>query len=140
MKLHHTEYKKNYVNYILDCINLEEVEDYGLEIPETMQDINNYDNELKYIKTKYILTKFYDEQGWNIARVGKQKAIAEWLSGLALNIEYYYTDIVELAKRMGSIEDNPSNRTIERVEQGYWDFMANIIVDMENKLLVGIDN
>jgi hypothetical protein len=140
MKLHHTEYKKNYVNYILDCINLEEVEDYGLEIPETMQDINNYDNELKYVKTKYILTKFYDEQGWNIARVGKQKAIAEWLSGLALNIEYYYTDIVELAKRMGSIEDNPSNRTIERVEQGYWDFMANIIIDMENKLLVGIDN
>jgi hypothetical protein len=126
--------------HILDCINLEEVEDYGLEIPETMQDINNYDNELKYVKTKYILTKFYDEQGWNIARVGKQKAIAEWLSGLALNIEYYYTDIVELAKRMGSIEDNPSNRTIERVEQGYWDFMANIIIDMENKLLVGIDN
>ena len=140
MKLHHTEYKKNYVNYILDCINLVEVEDYGLEIPETMQDLNNYDNELKYIKTKYILSRFYKEQGGNIARVGKQKAISEWLSGLALDIEYYYNDIVELAKRLGSIEENPSARTIERVEQGYFDFMANIIIHMEKTILIGVDN
>lgn len=140
MKLHHTEYVKNYTNYILDSINLVEVEDYGLEIPDTMYEPEDYDNECRYIKTKYILSRFYDEQGYNIARVGKQKAIAEWLSGLALNIEYYYSDIVELAKRMGSIEDNPSDETIERVEQGYFDFMASIIIDMENKILIGIDN
>ena len=47
-----------------------------------------------------------------IERVGKQKAISEWLSGLALDIEYYYDDIVKLAIKMGSIDPNPNDKLI----------------------------
>jgi hypothetical protein len=68
-----------------------------------------------------------------IKRVGKQKAIAEWLSGLALNIEYYYDDIVKLAIKMGSIDPNPSDKLRSKVEQNYWLFMANIIMSFEPK-------
>ena len=92
-KLHHTEYKKNYKNYILSTI-------------ET-------DNNDKPIKTdnekiKYIFDRFNSEYGFIINRVGKQKAMSEWLSGLALNIEFYYDDIVKLAVKMGSIDPNPN--------------------------------
>ena len=99
-KLHHTEYKKNYKNYILSTI-------------ET-------DNNDKPIKTdnekiKYIFDRFNSEYGWEINRVGKQKAMTNWLQGLALNIEYWNDNIVPLAKKMGSIEENPSEKLQERV-------------------------
>jgi len=68
-----------------------------------------------------------------VARVGKQKAIAEWLSGLALNIEYYNDEIVELAVKFGSIDPNPSDKLYSKVVENYWSFMANIILGMEAK-------
>ena len=117
-KLHHTEYKKNYKNYILSTIETDN-EDKPLKT----------DNE----KIKYIFDRFNSEYGFMINRVGKQKAMSEWLSGLALNIEFYYDDIVKLAIKMGSIDPNPNDKLKNRVEQGYFDFMANIILSFEPK-------
>tara|TARA_R110002020_G_scaffold103975_1_gene243576 strand:- start:109 stop:456 length:348 start_codon:yes stop_codon:yes gene_type:complete len=108
MKLHHTKYKKNYRSYILECLDVSE------DMPETN-------------RIEYISDRFNSEYGHRVARVGKQNAIAEWLSGLALPIPFYYEDIVDLAVQMGSIEPNPSDRTRELVCEKYWDFMANII-------------
>ena len=117
-KLHHTKYKENYKKYILSTIET------GLndEPLKTDQD-----------KIKYIFDRFNSEYGFMIDRVGKQKAIAEWLSGLALDIEYYYDDIVKLAIKMGSIDENPNDKLRNKVEQGYFDFMANIILGFENE-------
>ena len=117
-KLHHTEYKKNYKNYILGTI-------------ETDNDDKPLTNDQD--KINYIFDRFNSEYGWNIERVGKFKAMSEWLSGLALPIEYYYDDIVKLAIKMGSIDENPSDKLRSRVEQGYFDFMANIILGFEPK-------
>ena len=113
MKLHHNKYKENYKQYILSTI-------------ET--DTNDQPITTEREKINYIFNRFNSEYAWNIKRIGKQKALAEWLSGLALDIPFYYQDIIELAVDMGSIEPNPSDKVIERVEQGYWDFMANIIL------------
>ena len=117
-KLHHTEYKKNYKNYILSTIE-EDSEGKPIKTDEE--------------KIKYIFDRFYSECGWNIERVGKQKAIAEWLSGLALDIEYYNDAIVDLAVKMGSIDPNPSNKLKDKVAANYWDFMANVILGFEPK-------
>ena len=117
-KLHHTEYKKNYKNYILSTIK-EDSE--GKAITTEKEKIN------------YIFDRFNSEYGFMIARVGKQKAIAEWLSGLALNIEYYNDAIVDLAVKMGSIEPNPNDKMKDKVAANYWDFMANVILWFEPK-------
>ena len=119
-KLHHTEYKKNYKNYILGTID----EDGDGKPLKTEQE-----------KINYIFDRFNSEYGFMVERVGKQKAIAEWLSGLALDIEYYYDDIVNLAVKMGSIDPNPSDKLRSKVEQNYWLFMANIIMSFEPKEL-----
>ena len=117
-KLHHTEYKKNYKKYILSTIETDN-DDKPLK---TDQD-----------KIQYIFDRFNSEYGFMIERVGKQKAISEWLSGLALDIEYYYDDIVKLAIKMGSIDENPNDKLRSKIEQGYFDFMANIILGFEPK-------
>ena len=112
-KLHHTEYKKNYKNYILSTIE-EDTEGKPIKTDEE--------------KIKYIFDRFYSEYGWNIERVGKQKAMEEWLSGLALNIEYYDDAIVDLAIKLGSINSDPSNKLRTKVSQNYFNFMANVIL------------
>ena len=117
-KLHHTEYKKNYKNYILSTID-----DNGWGKPlKTDQE-----------KIKYIFDRFNSEYGFMIERVGKQKAMAEWLSGLALSIEYMNDDIVKLAIEMGSIDENPSEKLKAKVIDNYWSFMANVILWFEPK-------
>ena len=117
-KLHHTEYKKNYKNYILSTI---EEDGEGKPLTSDKEKIN------------YIFDRFNSEHGFMVERVGKQKAISEWLSGLALDLPFYYNEIVDLAVKMGSIDPNPNDKVRERVEQGYWDFMANIIMSFEPK-------
>jgi hypothetical protein len=117
-KLHHTEYKKNYKNYILSTI---EEDSEGNPIKTDAEKIN------------YIFDRFNSEYGWNIERVGKFKAMSEWLSGLALNIEYYNDAIVDLAVKMGSIDPNPSDKLKDKVAANYWDFMANVILWFEPK-------
>ena len=117
-KLHHTEYKKNYKNYILSTIE-EDGEGKPIKTDEE--------------KIKYIFDRFYSEYGWNIDRVGKFKAMTEWLQGLALNIEYWNDNIVPLAIKMGSIDENPSEKLQARVIDNYWSFMANVILWFEPK-------
>ena len=118
MKLHHSKYKENYKKYILSTI-----------------ETDNNDKPLKTDKDKikYIFDRFNSEYGFMVERVGKYKAMSEWLSGLALDIEYYYDDIVKLAIKMGSIDPNPNDKLRNKVEQGYFDFMANIILGFEPK-------
>tara|TARA_R100001594_G_scaffold44_5_gene113 strand:+ start:796 stop:1248 length:453 start_codon:yes stop_codon:yes gene_type:complete len=118
MKLKPNEYKQNYIRYILGCV----------EVDRDKKPITNETD-----KVNYIVSRFYDEYGFMIERVGKQKAIAEWLSGLNLNLPYYDDDMVNLAVEMGSIDPNPSKKLRERVIDKYWDFMANVIMLMEKK-------
>jgi hypothetical protein len=119
-KLHHTAYKKNYKKYILECVELD-----------------NDEKELKtdQEKVKYIFDRFYSEFDWNVKRIGKQKAMTEWLQGLALNIEYWNDNIVPLSIKMGSIDENPSEKLQAKVIENYWSFMANVILSFEPKEL-----
>jgi len=119
-KLHHTKYKENYKNYILDCIDSED----DLINQELIRDQ----------KIQYLFNRFNSEYGWNIQRVGKYKAMEEWLSGLAINIPYTYFDIIELAKEMGSIDSNPSQALQDRVCENYFGFMAQMVLLLEDEL------
>ena len=119
-KLHHTKYKENYKNYILDCIDSED----DLINQELTRDQ----------KIQYLFNRFNSEYGWNIQRVGKYKAMEEWLSGLAINIPYTYFDIIELAKEMGSIDSNASEALKDRVCENYFSFMAQMVLLLEDEL------
>ena len=83
-------------------------------------------------KIAYLLAKFENECGFNTQRVGKQQAVADWLSGLALDIPFWNEDIIKLAVDMGSINPDPSEKIQERVTDNYWSFMANIILSFNN--------
>lgn len=119
-KLHHTKYKENYKNYILNCLDSED-DLIGKNLP-------------RQEKIKYLFNRFYSEYGWNIQRVGKRKALEDWLSGLAINIPCYYFDIIELAKEMGSIDENSDDAVEDRVIENYFSFMANMVLLLEDEI------
>jgi len=118
MKLHHTEYKKNYKKYILNTIE----EDGEGKPLKTDQE-----------KIKYLFDRFNSEYGWHINQVGKYQAMTNWLAGMALNIECYYSDIIPLAIKMGSLEENASQKLKDKVCDKYFPFMANVILSFEPK-------
>ena len=66
-----------------------------------------------------------------IERVGKQKAMSEWLSGLALDIEYYNYKIILLAQTMGSLDIGSTHKEEQKIINNYFNFMANIILGFE---------
>jgi hypothetical protein len=115
MKLHHTEYKKNYRQYILECLKTE----------DTFADKSPTDEEL----ITYLFERFNSEFSFSIQQAGKHQALTEWLQGLAISIPFYYEDIIDLAIEMGSIEPEPRPLVIN----GYWSFMANVILSFEPK-------
>lgn len=122
MKLHHTKYKKNYKRFILDSID---------EVDYEGKTLTTDDEKIDYIFERFY-SEYYKE---NIAlRYGKQKAMADWLAGLSLNLPYWYDEIIELAIEMGSIDENPSEKLQNKVISNYWDFMANIILGFEKSL------
>jgi hypothetical protein len=119
-KLHYTKYQENYKNYILDCIDSED-------------DLINKELSREE-KIKYLFDRFNSEYGWNIQRVGKQKALEEWLSGLAINIPYTHFDIIELAKNMGSVNQNLSTAQEGRIIENYFNFMAYMVLLLEDEI------
>ena len=118
-KVHHTIYKPRYQAYILDTVT----DNDGNELPT------------RQAKIKRLFERLNSEYGWRVAQVGKQKAIADWLSGLALPIACYNGDIIDMAIEFGSIDPEASDKLQDKVLENYWSFMANIILGMEKELI-----
>lgn len=74
-------------------------------------------------KLKFAYSRFKAEYGHEILRKGEFKAFSEWLSGLALNYDFYNYKILELAKEWGQ---NPTTEAQEdKIIMGWWDFLTN---------------
>ena len=117
------EQNKFYHDYIIDAID-----------PDGY-DVNPKGNKAKL---QFLRDTFRDEYGWAIQRMGEQRAMAEWLSGLpsAISLPFYNNDIIELAKKSGSLPMNATDAQEGRVLDNYWNFMANKIMQLFRKYKV----
>lgn len=99
-----------YERILLDAANNEGFEDCA------------YYNELKTDKDKaaFLYGRFMSEYSWAIERTGSiDKAVQEWLQGLAINIPYMNYEILEIAGLQNASE-NKQNTYLEK----YWPHMA----------------
>lgn len=106
---------QRYLAYLYDCID---GDGYDVEL-NTNED-----------KARFLWETFNSEYGWAVERYGLYKAVAEWLSGLpsSISIPFYNSDIVELAKKMGSLPEDATEKQEDKILENYWNFMANKIV------------
>jgi hypothetical protein len=105
---------------IIDCIDLS-----GYE--------KNITNPIDKIRA--VEKIFYTEQGYMINRVGKQKALENWLRGLPteITLPYYNVEIIEIAKKWGSLKMNATEKQEDKILLNYWRFMANQLLQLFNK-------
>ena len=113
------EFKEAVNSYILDCINSEDVE---LNTPTE--------------KIEHLVKRFNQEAGHEIKRQGSiQDALAYWLSGLAIDLDYTYYNILELAKKWHEV-DGFTEKKADMICERWWSFMACKIMQLAGKLNV----
>ena len=119
MKLHHTKYKKNYAKFILDSIKPYE-EDQPIKEDQ---------------KLNYLINTFKRESNFNHSKKSFQEAFSYWLSGLpsVIDLPFYNEDVIDLAVKMGSIEEDPNQKTKDKITNNYFNFMSYMVLDMKLK-------
>jgi len=77
-------------------------------------------------KIAFVQDCFNKEYGFNVAQVGRQKAVMNWLQGLpsAMSIEYMNYQILILAETWGSLPPGASEKQQDKILDNYWNFMA----------------
>lgn len=100
-------------------------------------DGSGYDTELTTDKEKlkFLHDTFNAEYGWEVKRIGQHKALSGWLQGLpsSVNIAFYNCDILELAKKWGSLPADASEKQEDKILGNYWNFMAMRIISLWHK-------
>ena len=109
-----------YNQYLLDGISFD---GYGLPEPRTNKD-----------KINLFFGVFMSEYGYNLKRMGEWDALTEWLSGLpsVIHMDFNNYDILERAKKYGSLTVDASEKDEDKLLENYWRFMANKLIVLRN--------
>lgn len=77
-------------------------------------------------KLQFLDRTFRAEYEWMIARVGYQKAMAEWISGLpsSFNVEFRNSKIVEIAKTWGDLPANATDDQEWKIISNWFNYIA----------------
>ena len=85
-------------------------------------------------KISFLKSRFFSEYGWNIKQVGEQRALITWLQGLALNVEFYNVQIIELMDSWGLVKHNAkgdiSEKSYDKALDEYWNRLSMAILMM----------
>lgn len=116
-----TKQKQQYNTYLLDSIDFD-----GFDF---VAPTNNKEKILKFFEV------FNTEAGYNVGRIGEFNALTEYLQGLpsCINIVFTNYDILELAKKYGSLSKNSTDKEDQKILDNYYSFMANNLIKLKNK-------
>jgi len=109
-----------YNQYLLDGISFD---GYDLPEPRTNKD-----------KINLFFGVFMSEYGYNLKRMSEWDALTEWLSGLpsVIHMDFNNYDILERAKKYGSLTVDASEKDEDKLLENYWRFMANKLIVLRN--------
>ena len=110
------KYKANIKKYILERIDVTEG-DKIYKFPD--KEISKIDYVFKRFKSEYV-----HEYNIRYYKGDFKKIMAEWLSGLALNFDYYYYDIIEESKKLHEVESF-EEEIEELIKDNWWQHLAN---------------
>ena len=120
LKTNSTKYQLNFAKYILSVIDSEDLPS------ETMTN----KEKVFFIMDRFIKEYCYQQ---NLDRYDNNmtKLMAEWLSGLAINIPYTYCDIIKLSKEL---LETDTLKNEDKIIENYFNFMAIQIFKLANRL------
>ena len=107
-------------SYIVSCITSSDVE------------LTTDADKVNYCYTRFVSEKWEWEKKQRGANM--QKSFADWLSGLAINIDYENYRIIELAKEWGALSPDATERQEDRLIEAWFDFFAAKFLQLHAKL------
>lgn len=120
LKTNSIKYQTNFKNYILSVIDSEDLPSDKMTDKEKVFFImNRFDKEYCYQQN---LDKYENDM---------TKLMAEWLSGLAINIPYTYCDIIKLSKEL---LETDTLKDEDKIIENYFNFMAIQIIQLATRL------
>ena len=107
--------------YILDSID---GSGYGIELSTNIE------------KIQFLLDTFRKECGWNIDRKSTNSAFEEWCQGLpsCFNIVFTNHDILELAKKQGTMPENATEKQEYNILDKYWRYITMRTFELYRRL------
>ena len=85
-------------------------------------------------KISFLKGRFFSEYGYEVKRQGEQKAVIGWLQGLALDVEFYNVQIVDLMDSWGLVKHNAkgdiTEKSYDKALDEYWDRLSMAILMM----------
>lgn len=87
-------------------------------------------------KLQYTFNRLKSEYGHEIKRSGVFKACSNWLSGLALDIPFYNSDILKLAEQQGY--KTLTEKQQDKILSNYWNYMSNKFLQLCKKHKINI--
>ena len=123
-----TETRATIQNYILSVVDSSGFEDCDYFTKcETRQE-----------KISFLKSRFFSEYGYNIKRQGEQRALINWLQGLALDVEFYNVQIIELMDSWGLVKHNAkgdiSEKSYDKALDEYWNRLSMAILMLFKEL------
>lgn len=108
-----------------------------------MIDTDGYDyrgGESDRDKLRFLAETFKSEYGWNIPRMGAQRAMAKWFAGIpsAIDIPFENYRIIEIAKKWGSLPENATEKQEDKILANWFNFIAakTIMLMRKNKISI----
>ena len=100
----------NIYNYIIDAIDNSGYSDTELKTPR---------EKVQFLKDTFE-SEYYP---------GK---LSNWLQGLpsSISLPFNYCDIIELAKRQGTLNDNSTDKEIDKILDNYWNYISMKISEL----------
>ena len=94
--------------------------------------------ETRQEKISFLKARFFSEYAFHVKHHGEQKALIEWLQGLALDIEFYNVKIIELMDSWGLVKrlknGDISEKQYAKTLDEYWNRLSMAILMMFKEL------
>lgn len=118
------EWNEIYFNYILECI----------PCSEDLKNEFGFNGTSDSEKIDFILKTFNAEHNYDKRQPLTQR-IGEWFAGLpsVINIDYSYCEMIEIFKKWGVIDDNTSEKTTDKIIEGWFPFTAHYLLKLAKK-------
>jgi hypothetical protein len=121
LKTNSIKYQTNFKNYILSVIDSEDLPS------DTMTD----KEKIFWLLEERFNKEYCYQQNLDKYENDMTKLMAEWLSGLAINIPYTYNDIIKLSKEL---LETDTLKDEDKIIQNYFNFMAIQIFKLAKNL------
>ena len=124
-----TTQKNNYKRFLIDCIA--EPEEYGV--------IDDGSTPNRVSKVQNFFKVFNNEYGYEIKKQGEYNALAEYMQNQpsSISLPCYYHEQIELAKELGSIPQDATEKQEQKIIDNFYNFFTNYLLQLKRTMKIG---